>query len=282
MPRHTHSVKFVARAIVLSAALAACGKSTTSTPTAVDVLDTTTTSVAVTSTTRVPTPDVDEKFVECDVTVFKTQFKTGMRMERCTDTWATGLKDRDTWNCPSEGCTSVDIFHLVNGTWTITATCYKERPIFPRLRWCYTGLRVSTDGDLPGAKVSCKLWDSNSSLRYVWMTGCPPRDIDVRTALARNCKGSWTHNEYLPFETCDSGWVVKRAQKYLKAQGFKVDVDGFYGSAVTKVIAAYQEKNNIVKTGVLDINTWKSITSVKPPAGTDENGDGVITPDEMR
>jgi hypothetical protein len=49
----------------------------------------------------------------------------------------------------------------------------------------------------------------------------------------------------------------------------------------TCALPIFQEKNGLRKTGMLDIDTWRKLIAVAPVKGTDRDGDGVITPDEM-
>ena len=251
--------------------------STATTNAAVD----TTSTVATTTTIAVST--VDEKVVECDEDTIGADMKTKVKMEKCTENFGIGNTDKNTWNCPDDGCREASLFKRVNGKWSTNTTCRKDQPMVKPMRLCYRTDKaaVATDEDLFPPKIACNLWDANSELRFVTYTGCEPSAEAIKTSLTRKCQGEWVQNEYLPFETCDSGTMVKRAQKVMKAAGLTTELDGFYGSDNAKQIAAFQEENGLRKTGMLDIETWKKLIAVSPVKGSDRDGDGVITPDEM-
>ena len=251
--------------------------STATTNAAVD----TTSTVATTTTIAVST--IDEKVVECDEDTIGADMKTKVRMDKCTENFGIGNTDKNTWNCPDDGCREASLFKRVNGTWSTNTMCRKDQPMVKPMRLCYRTDKaaVATDEDLFPPKIACTLWDANSELRFVAYTGCEPSAEAIKTSLTRKCQGEWVQNEYLPFETCDSGTMVKRAQKVMKAAGLTTELDGFYGSDNAKQIAAFQEKNGLRKTGMLDIETWKKLIAISPVKGSDRDGDGVITPDEM-
>ena len=268
--------------------LAACStSSSTSTPTVVDstaVTETvdasTTTTMAITTTTMLT---IEEKVVECDEDTIGADMKTKVKMERCTENFGIGNTDKNTWNCPDDGCREASLFKRVNGKWSTNTMCRKDQPMVKPMRLCYRTDKaaVATDDDVFPPKIACALWDANSALRFVSFTGCEPSAAAIKESLTKKCQGEWVQNEYLPFETCDSGNMVKRAQKVMKAAGLTTELDGFYGSDNAKQIAAFQEKNGLRKTGMLDIDTWRKLIAVAPVKGTDRDGDGVITPDEM-
>ena len=268
--------------------LTACSTSTSDSATTsvdstvvTDSVDTSTTSTIAQTTTTLSS--VDEKVIECDEDVIGADMKTKVKMERCTENFGIGNTDKNTWNCPDDGCREAALFKRVNGKWGTNTMCRKDQPMVTPMRLCYRTDKaaVATEDDVFPPKIACALWDANSALRFVSITGCEPSAEAIKESLTKKCQGEWVRNEYLPFETCDSGPMVKHAQKAMQAAGLTTELDGFYGSDNAKQIAGFQEKNGLRKTGMLDIDTWKKLVAVAPVKGTDRDGDGVITPDEM-
>ena len=276
-------------AIVCSVGLVACGEAssdTTSTVTdstvARDATAETSSTLSLTTTTLAVSM-IDEKAIECDEDAIGADMKTKVKMDKCTENFGVGNTDKNTWNCPEDGCREASLFKRVNGKWGTNTMCRKDQPMVTPMRLCYRTDKaaVATEDDVLPPKIACTLWDANSELRFVSFTGCEPSAEAIKESLTRKCQGEWVQNEYLPFETCDSGTMVKRAQKVMKAAGLMTELDGFYGSNNAKQIADFQTKNGLRKTGMLDIDTWKKLIAVAPAKGTDRDGDGVITPDEM-
>lgn len=276
-------------ALACVSTLAACSTSASTSDTdstavdttVVDTIDVSTTTTVAITTTTVST--IEEKVVECDEDAIGVDMKTKVKMERCTENFGIGNTDKNTWNCPDDGCREASLFKRVNGKWSTNTMCRKDQPMVTPMRLCYRTDKaaVATDDDVFPPRIACALWDANSALRFVSFTGCEPSATAIKESLTKKCQGEWVQNEYLPFETCDSGTMVKRAQKVMKAAGLTTELDGFYGSDNAKQIAAFQEKNGLRKTGMLDIDTWRKLIAVAPVKGTDRDGDGVITPDEM-
>ena len=270
--------------------LASCGgtssnnatSDTTNSGTAPTADVTTTAATATTVAATTTTVAVDEDVVKCPTSTFSAQFKTKMRMLDCTTTWAIGRYDRDTWNCPSDGCVDARIFHLENGVWVDKATCYTTEPLIPGKRRCYVpDVGVATDADLPPASIACKIWPTNRQLVWVSETGCEPSAAEIAAALSTKCD-SWTATEFLPYAPCASGAGVKVMQRALREAGYPVDADGYNGPGTVKQIAAFQTKQNVPKTGLMDLATWKLLLAAAPSLkGTDTNNDGVVTPDEI-
>lgn len=240
------------------------------------------TSVVVTTTTEPQLSTVDEPVVDCDNNVFRETFGEKMRMNLCTENWAVGNSDRDTWNCPDEGCRQVRIYRRDNGTWRATATCDTQYPLTIWKASCFRpDLEPVTAADIPSPAVQCRIWPANVQLRNVSETGCEPPQSVIDEATRGKCT-RWTENLRLPLEKCDSGRAVRVLQKRLVALGYDVDVDGYLGPGGVAAIMDFQRKNSIFATGLVDLATWRALfPSNEGLRGTDTNGDGVVTPDEL-
>ena len=58
-----------------------------------------------------------------------------------------------------------------------------------------------------------------------------------------------------------SGEEVKKLQKELNKYGYKLDVDGQFGSKTQSAVKDYQKKNNLSVDGIVGKNTWGSLTA---------------------
>ncbi|MFM8601129.1 MAG: peptidoglycan-binding domain-containing protein [Actinomycetota bacterium] len=263
--------------------LAACGGSRGATDTtAVSEPAAAPTSTAVTATTEAPLSTVDEPVTECDAEGLRAAFKSKMVLGTCTENWAVGNLDRDTWNCPDAGCRQVKLFRRDAGTWTATATCDTTLPLTLWRVSCFRAdLQPMATADVPSLAVQCRIWPANVALRNVAETGCTPPESVVNEALRGECD-RWVDNFKLPLEKCDSGSAVRVLQKALKAKGHDVDVDGYFGTGTVRAVMDVQTKNSLLKTGLVDIGTWKAIFPGNAGLkGTDSNGDGVISAEEL-
>jgi len=252
------STTMLALLILVGCSQGAASEATTTTATpATTAAPAPTTTIAPATTTTLPP---DENLVDCPVAQFREQFKTKVKMLRCTETWALGLFDRDTWNCDSDGCDDTRVFHLENGAWVKKATCYLDAPLTPARRRCYIpDVGVATDADLPPANIACKIWPENSALKWIDETGCPLDEQVIEQTIATKCE-TWTPNEQLPLEPCDSGPMVKKLQRALRAKGYSVDIDGFNGPGTVKSLAKFQSDSGLKRTGIGDEATWQALT----------------------
>lgn len=240
------------------------------------------TTVVVTTTTEPQLSTVDEPLVECDNTLFREAFGEKMRMNLCTENWATGNSDRDTWNCPDEGCRQVRIYRRDNGTWRATATCDTQYPLTIWKASCFRpDLEPVSAADIPSPAVQCRIWPANVQLRNVSETGCEPPQSVIDEATRGKCT-RWTENLRLPLEKCDSGRAVRVLQKRLVALGYDMEIDNYFGPGGVTAIMDFQRKNSIFATGLVDLATWRALfPSNEGLRGTDTDGDGVVTPDEL-
>ena len=277
--------RFVPAFLIL--VLASCGGTqTTSTSSSVATADSAVaTTVGVTTTTIALTknPASGEKAIPCDVKAISANYGEKVKAEACTATWAVGDTDRDTWNCPKEGCEQTRLFHLVNEKWTVVSICYRDQPLTHYNRSCYIpNAGPATLAEIPPSDVACAIWSTNRALKWVEETGCEPRQADITAALSGKCDGYFDASS-LPVERCDHGLAVSEMQKRLRKAGYTTQVDGYFGEAMAKAVYAFQDKNGLMKSGIIDTATWKALEpnqSTLP--GTDRNGDGLGTPDEFR
>lgn len=244
---------------------------------------TTTTVVATTTTPPLLNPASGETLVPCDAKAIASSYGEKLRLEKCTATWAYGDTDRDTWNCPDEGCAQTRLFHLENNKWTNTATCRRDLPLTRYAMSCYIpNVGAATLAQLPPSDVACLMWPANTLLKYTSETGCTPSKADIAAQMSGACTGYFSAVEF-PIEKCDQGTAVRVMQERLKKAGFSTNVDGYFGPSMAKAVFDFQGKQKLPQTGMIDEATWRAIEpnqSVLP--GTDRNNDGVVDPSELR
>lgn len=74
---------------------------------------------------------------------------------------------------------------------------------------------------------------------------------------------------YKTIQYGSSGEEVKKLQKELNKYGYKLDVDGQFGSKTQSAVKDYQKKNNLSVDGIVGDNTWGSLTAKsKTPSST--------------
>ena len=92
--------------------------------------------------------------------------------------------------------------------------------------------------------------------------------------------------KYTTIRYGSSGDEVKKLQESLNSQGYKLDVDGQFGSATQSAVRYYQSKNGMTVDGIVGDNTWGKLTggastqaSTNSTSGsTGSTGTAVITP----
>jgi len=263
----------------LLVSLAACGTKTA------NGASTTSSSIAATTTTA-PTflnPASGEKEIACDNKTIGAAYGEKLRLEKCTATWAFGDTDRDRWNCPEEGCPQTRLFHFDGAKWVNTTTCQRSLPLTRFYMSCYIpNVGAATLKELPPSDVACIIWPTNKSLKYVAETGCEPDLASITASLNEKCTGYFAASE-LPVEKCDQGQAVQLMQTRLRKAGYSTSVDGYYGPAMALAVYKFQKDKGLLKSGMIDQTTWKALEpdqSTLP--GTDTNGDGIISPNELR
>ena len=68
-----------------------------------------------------------------------------------------------------------------------------------------------------------------------------------------------------------SGDDVKKLQTELNKKGYKLDVDGQFGSKTQAAVKDYQKKNNLDADGIVGKNTWGSLTAGSNASETKSN-----------
>jgi peptidoglycan hydrolase-like protein with peptidoglycan-binding domain len=129
---------------------------------------------------------------------------------------------------------------------------------------------------LPAVLVSCGSGDSSATT-----TTSPATTTTVAEVVAQpvNCGDKYVFNEELPLKPCDQGMGIESVQSQLLGAGFQVDLDGYYGQGTETAVRQYQASRGLPVTGIVDFETYKKLGTYY--AGTDMNGDGVITPNEF-
>ena len=268
-------------ALAVSACSSSSGSDTDTTP--APVIATTTYVQSTTTVAPLMNPPSGETAVACNSKTVSASFGEKVRLEKCTSTWAFGDTDRDSWNCPDEGCAQTRLFTLAGDKWINTATCRRELPLTRYAMSCYVpNVGAATLAQLPPADVACLIWPANTLLKYTSETGCTPSKADIIAQMSGACTGYFAAVEF-PVEKCDQGAAVRVMQERLKKAGFATNVDGYFGPNMSKAVYDFQGKVKLPQTGMIDKATWIAIEpnqSTLP--GTDRNKDGVVDPSELR
>ena len=271
--------------LLLSLIVTACSSSSDAVieTTPAPVIATTTTVASTTTLAPLVNPPSGETAIPCNSKAVGASFGQKLRLEKCTATWAFGDTDRDSWNCPDEGCAQTRIFKLENDKWINTATCRREFPLTRYAMSCYVpNVGAATLAELPPSDVACLIWPANSLLKYTSETGCTPSKADILSQMNGACTGYFAAVEF-PIEKCDQGTPVRLMQERLKKTSFNTNVDGYFGPSLAKAVYDFQGKTDLPQTGMIDQATWLAIEpnqSTLP--GTDRNNDGVVDPSELR
>jgi peptidoglycan hydrolase-like protein with peptidoglycan-binding domain len=128
---------------------------------------------------------------------------------------------------------------------------------------------------LPSLVVGCSSTTSPASTTLL----APSTTVAEVVAKPVKCGDTYTYNYDLPLKPCDKGMGVESVQSQLVNEGFQVDLDGYYGQGTETAVRQFQAAHGLPVTGIVDFETYKKVGTVY--AGTDINGDGVVTPNEF-
>ena len=248
--------------------LTACSGSSVSTDTTIASIAASSTTTPATTTTvpEIFNPASGEKAIECNNKAVGASYGEKVKLEFCTTTWAMGDTDQDTWNCPKEGCAQTRLYRLVGDKWISPVICRRDKPLTRFALSCYVpNAGPATLAEIPPRDVACIIWQTNKSLTYVEETGCTPSKAEVNASLSTACTGYFAAVS-LPLEKCDTGGAVTVMQKQLRAAGYTVSVDGYFGPAMAKAVYAFQGKKSLQQLGIIDSATWNAL-STKPFPG---------------
>ena len=171
-----------------------------------------------------------------------------------------GDTDVDTWNCPKTGCEQTRLYHLADGKWSTTAICRRDKPLTQYALNCYIpNAGPATLAEIPPSDVACQIWITNRALKYVEETGCTPSKADIEAGLKGECTG-YFQAVALPFEKCDQGPLITEMQKLLRAEGYSVSVDGYFGPAMAMAVYKYQQKKQLAVMGFINQATYTALT----------------------
>ena len=248
--------------------LTACGGSSVSSDsTSANAIATSTTLFTpITTIAEIFNPASGEEAIECDNKIVGASYGEKVKLEFCTTTWAMGDTDQDTWNCPKEGCAQTRLYRLVGEQWTSPAICRRDKPLTRFALSCYVpNAGPATLAEIPPKDVACIIWQTNKSLTYVEETGCTPSKAEINVSLSTECTGYFAAVS-LPLEKCDTGGAVTVMQRQLRAAGYSVSIDGYFGPAMAKAVYAFQGKKSLQQLGIIDSATWNTL-STKPFPG---------------
>ena len=149
-----------------------------------------------------------------------------------------------------------------------------NRPVFE-------GLAVSGEDDLIGSGWSggCS---PRESVRFRWS---PEVDRFVARPFSSNVQMCGTYDEFaidLPLRTCSKTWAVQMFQEGMRAAGFNVNPDGYFGPGTQIAVLGYQQRLGLAMTGLIDEPTWDSMFPVNWDEGfPDYDSDGISSPREI-
>lgn len=201
-------------------------------------------------------PPSGETEVPCDAKTISQSYGEKVKTEKCTQTWAIGDTDRDSWNCPDEGCRETRVFRLKNNKWINTAICLRELPLARFASSCFVpNVGLATIDLIPPQDVACILWPINTMAKFVKETQCLLDENKVLASFEPRCKGFFEKTT-LPLEKCNQGALVQQALTKLQQLGYVRNVDIYFGPEMARAVFKFQTDNNLLRTGIVDDETW--------------------------
>lgn len=148
-------------------------------------------------------------------------------------------------------------------------------------RRLYEGLGIERDGSLIGSGWSGAC-SPRETVRFRWfpeINSLVARPYDSSTQMC----GFYDESRIdLPIITCNRNWAVQMFQEGLRASGFNVNPDGYFGPGTQIAVLGYQQRLGLEMTGHIDADTWSSMYPVDWENGfPDFDNDGVSSPREI-
>lgn len=197
-----------------------------------------------------------EKEIPCDTQAISRSYGEKVKAEKCTATWAVGDTDRDSWNCEEEGCRQTRLYRFANNKWVDTAICLRELPLTRYASSCFVpNVGLATIDLIPPQDVACILWPTNSQPKYVKETKCVFDESEVLKSFDTKCEGFFEKTT-LPLEKCHQGALVQQALVKLQQLKYVRNVDIYFGPEMARAVFEFQTDNNLMRTGILDDETW--------------------------
>jgi hypothetical protein len=218
----------------------------------------TTSNIAPTTTTTPLqlVPATGETEVPCDAKTISQSYGEKVNVEKCTETWAMGDTDRDSWNCEDAGCRETRLYRFTNNKWADTAICQRELPLTRYASSCFVpNVGLATIDLIPPQDVACILWPTNSHPKYVKETQCAFDESKVLKSFDTKCEGFYEKTT-LPLEKCHQGALVQQALTKLQQLKYVRNVDIYFGPEMARAVFEFQTDNNLARTGILDDDTW--------------------------
>lgn len=94
-----------------------------------------------------------------------------------------------------------------------------------------------------------------------------PSSPDPSISIPVTCNGLFD-SESLPIEFCQEGQIVAEVQQALVDRGFRIEVDGQYGTASATAVAQFQDMQGLPITGRVDSNTYSALLFGKSGAAS--------------
>ena len=229
--------------------LAGCAANSSSTQISTDIAPTT-------STPQLLVPASGETEIPCDAKTISASYGEKVNVEKCTETWAVGDTDRDSWQCEDEGCRQTRLYRFTDNKWTDTATCSRELPLTRYASSCFVpNVGLATIDLITPQDVACILWPTNSLPKYVKETQCAFDESQVLKSFDTKCEGFFEKTT-LPLEKCHQGALVQQALTKLQQLKYVRNVDIYFGPEMARAVFEFQTDNNLPRTGILDDETW--------------------------
>jgi len=249
---HSHALR-CAPALLLFLVVG-CTATTPSTQTS-----STQTSSEIVPTTTTPSqlvPASGEIEIPCDSKAISQSYGEKVKVEKCTQTWAVGDTDRDSWNCEDDGCRQTRLYQFANNKWINTATCSRELPLTRYASSCFVpNVGLATIDLIPPQDVACILWPANSHPKYVQETQCALDESKVLKSFDTKCE-EYYEKTSLPLEKCYRGPLVRQALVKLQQLKYVRNVVDYFGPEMARAVFEFQTDNNLARTGILDDKTW--------------------------
>ena len=249
--RRVHPIQCTLAVLLLL--VAGCGTSSSS---SIPSSTTITPETSSPTTKEVLVPASGEKEVPCDAQAISASYGEKVKVEKCTETWAMGDTDRDSWNCEDAGCRETRLYRFANNKWADTAICQRELPLTRYASSCFVpNVGLATIDLIPPQDVACILWPTNSLPKFVKETQCPLDESQVLKSFDTKCEGFYEKTT-LPLEKCHQGALVQQALTKLQQLKYVRNVDIYFGPEMARAVFEFQTDNNLARTGILDDETW--------------------------
>lgn len=188
----------------------------------------------------------------------------------CVEGWASAQDSSYLATCGD--CESVLLLHWVDAQWKVALTCNQyemlsvgacssptSSPSWPAV--------VEAGATVPALDVACRIWEANTRPENIVSGGCFGPPSSLRYDDIPRCDSPLSPEGDFPIYICSKGKVVKSVQAALRAEGYSLTADSYFGVDTLKALISYQKAKTLPVDGTITFDVLVNLGIADPSEG---------------